>query len=80
VAWKDATRPASLVEILPGKHAWELRYTGLSLTAPEKVRFATGFERLERDWSTPPRGAGPSTATCAPAATLHVTASNSDAV
>jgi len=38
------------VEIAPGKSRVELRYTGLSLTAPEKVRFRYRLEGLEQTW------------------------------
>jgi ligand-binding sensor domain-containing protein/signal transduction histidine kinase len=40
----------AVVEIAPDKQRVELRYTGLSLTAPEKVRFRYRLERLEREW------------------------------
>ena len=40
----------SLLIIPPGKRYVELRYAGLSLTAPDKVRFRYRLEGLERDW------------------------------
>jgi signal transduction histidine kinase len=36
--------------IPPGKARFEFRYTGLSLTAPEKVRFKYKLDPLEEDW------------------------------
>jgi signal transduction histidine kinase/ligand-binding sensor domain-containing protein len=35
----------------PGSQRFEFRYTGLSFTAPEKVRFKYKLEGLEPDWS-----------------------------
>ncbi len=45
----DASPPAKL-EIPPGKQRFEFRYTGLSLVAPEKVRFKYRLDGLEPDW------------------------------
>jgi len=42
--------PAAPLQIPPGKHRFEIRYTGLSLIAPEKVRFKCRLEALESDW------------------------------
>jgi signal transduction histidine kinase/ligand-binding sensor domain-containing protein len=39
-----------VVEIAPDSERVELRYAGLSLTAPEKVRFRYRLEPLEREW------------------------------
>lgn len=53
---KTAERPlpslsgANRLEILPGRHRIEFRYTGLSLMAPEKVRFRYRLEGWEPDW------------------------------
>jgi ligand-binding sensor domain-containing protein/signal transduction histidine kinase len=44
-----ATEPASLT-IPPGKQRFEFHYTGLSYTAPEKVRFKYRLEGLEDHW------------------------------
>jgi signal transduction histidine kinase len=46
----EATAPASRLQIQPGKHRFEFRYTGLSLVAPEKVRFKYRLDKLESDW------------------------------
>jgi len=42
--------PAARLQIPPGKHRFEFRYTGLSLVAPEKVRFKYRLDGLESDW------------------------------
>ncbi len=39
-----------LVRIPPGRQRFELRYTGLSFAAPDKVRFKYRLEGLENDW------------------------------
>ena len=41
---------AARLRIQPGKHRFEFRYTGLSLVAPEKVRFKCRLDGLESDW------------------------------
>ncbi len=41
---------ASTLKIAPGKQRFEIRYTGLSFVAPEKVRFRYKLEGLEREW------------------------------
>jgi signal transduction histidine kinase len=41
---------ASAPQIPPGKQRLELRYTGLSFAAPDKVRFRHRLEGLESDW------------------------------
>lgn len=38
------------LKIPPGKHRIELRYTGFSFTAPERVRFRYKLEGLDSDW------------------------------
>jgi ligand-binding sensor domain-containing protein/signal transduction histidine kinase len=38
------------LRVPPGKHRIELRYTGLSFNAPERVRFRYRLERLDPDW------------------------------
>jgi ligand-binding sensor domain-containing protein/signal transduction histidine kinase len=49
-----ATNPpateAVTLRIPPGKHRIELRYTGLSFSAPERVRFRYRLEGLDPDW------------------------------
>jgi signal transduction histidine kinase/ligand-binding sensor domain-containing protein len=37
-------------QIQPGRHRLEFRFTGLSFTAPEKVRFKYRLEKLETEW------------------------------
>ena len=46
----DRSSPAARLQIPPGKHRLEFRYTGLSLVAPEKVRFKYQLDGLESDW------------------------------
>ena len=45
-----AVSDANRVTVPPGKHRLELRYTGISFTAPERVRFRYRLEGLETDW------------------------------
>ncbi|MEJ5237748.1 MAG: two-component regulator propeller domain-containing protein [Limisphaera sp.] len=42
---------AHAVRIPPGRHRLEFRYTGLSFTAPEKVRFRFRLAGVDRDWT-----------------------------
>ena len=46
----DGSSPARPLKIPPGSQRLEFRYTGLSLTAPLKVRFKYKLEGLEEDW------------------------------
>lgn len=41
------------LRIPPGKHRLELRYTGMSFNAPERVRFRYRLEGLDPDWVEP---------------------------
>lgn len=38
------------IEVRPGQNGLEIHYTGLSLTAPEKVRFRYKLEGHDKDW------------------------------
>jgi ligand-binding sensor domain-containing protein/signal transduction histidine kinase len=38
------------LQISPGRHRVEIRYTGLSFSAPERVRFRYRMENLDADW------------------------------
>jgi signal transduction histidine kinase len=38
-------------QIPPGRQRFEFRYTGLSFTVPEKVRFRVQLEGVEKDWT-----------------------------
>jgi ligand-binding sensor domain-containing protein/signal transduction histidine kinase len=38
------------LQVAPGKHRFEIHYTGLSFTAPDKVRFRYRLEGLEQEW------------------------------
>ena len=40
-----------LLQIPPGRHRIEFAYTGLSLVAPEKVRFKCRLDNLETEWA-----------------------------
>lgn len=42
--------PPGRLEIPPGRHRFEIRYTGLSFVVPEKVRFRHRLEALETEW------------------------------
>lgn len=42
--------PADKLVISPGRHRLEFLYTGLSLVAPEKVRFRYRLSGLDEDW------------------------------
>jgi signal transduction histidine kinase len=42
--------PDSPLRIAPGRHRYEFQFTGLSFTAPEKVRFRYRLEKLENEW------------------------------
>ncbi len=46
---RDGRRMQTL-EIPPGKHRLEFRFSGLSLVAPEKVRFRYRLSGLDADW------------------------------
>jgi signal transduction histidine kinase/ligand-binding sensor domain-containing protein len=41
---------SSPLQIPPGRHRFEFRYTGLSFAAPEKVHFKYRLQGLETDW------------------------------
>ncbi|MFL6333109.1 MAG: two-component regulator propeller domain-containing protein [Pyrinomonadaceae bacterium] len=45
-----ADSPQGPVEMRPGQSDLEIHYTGLSLVAPEKVRFRYKLEGYDRDW------------------------------
>jgi signal transduction histidine kinase len=40
----------NVMKIRPGRHRYEIHYTGLDFTAPERVRFRHRLEGLEEDW------------------------------
>lgn len=77
----SAAQPGEALEIAPGKHFLQFRYTGLSYAAPENVRFLWKLDGVNRDWQDAGTqraiGIGP----LAPGAyRLHVRAANSDGV
>jgi len=79
--FSQASPPARPVRIPPGRHQLEIRYTGLSFVAPDKVHFRYKLEGLESDW----KDAGPARVAeysyLPPAAyTFHLTACNNDEV
>ena len=46
----DGAFPAEPIEIGPGESRIEIKYTGLSFAAPEKVHFKRRLEGLEEEW------------------------------
>ena len=48
--FSPGAQPAAVLQIPPGPHRLEFRYTGLSFATPEQVRFRYRIEGLERDW------------------------------
>ena len=48
-ALPDSTTMSAL-RVPPGKHRLEFQYTGISLSAPERVRFRYRLEGLDSDW------------------------------
>ena len=49
-AEKASGSPARLLEIPPGKHQIEIRYTGLSLVSPDRVQFRYKMTGVDDDW------------------------------
>jgi len=49
-ASEDGAGTSPQLRIGPGKHRVELRYTGLRLESPEKLRFRYRMEGLDEDW------------------------------
>jgi len=47
---QTSVNPWRLVEVRPGGGDLEIHYTGLSLTAPEKVRFKYKLDGYDRNW------------------------------
>lgn len=45
------SQPGGSLQIPPGRHRFEFRYTGLSFVAPRKVSFKYRLQGLERDWT-----------------------------
>jgi ligand-binding sensor domain-containing protein/signal transduction histidine kinase len=73
-----STRP---LQVAPGKHRFEIHYTGLSFTAPDKVRFRYKLEGLEQDWKDAGTSRLREYSYLPPAAyTFRVTACNNDEV
>lgn len=44
------TAPTEYLRLSPGRHTLEIRYTGLSFDAPERVRFRYRLEGLDSGW------------------------------
>lgn len=77
----SSARPANPLRIPPGQHYFEFKFTALSFTAPDKVRFRWELRGGEK----PLRGAGPERSVTfshlpAGAYEFWVTASNNDGV
>jgi signal transduction histidine kinase/ligand-binding sensor domain-containing protein len=49
-AARDASAEPGEVRISPGQHRLEFRFTGMNLSAPERVRFRFRLEPLEAKW------------------------------
>lgn len=50
---EESTAPGkepNVLRIPPGRHMLELRYTGLSFTAPDRIRFRYQLEGMDSDW------------------------------
>jgi signal transduction histidine kinase len=47
---QDASADTASYNIPPGRHRFDFSYTGLSFTAPDKVRFRYRLDGLDRDW------------------------------
>jgi signal transduction histidine kinase/ligand-binding sensor domain-containing protein len=78
----NQTSPSSTpLKIPPGRDNFSLRYTGLSFTAPDKVRFKYRLEGLEREWMDAGTKRLVQYSYLAPGDyTFHVTACNNDEV
>jgi PAS domain S-box-containing protein len=50
LAGRTSFAPWAIVELPPGRGNLEIRYTALSLSAPEKVRFKYRLEGYDEDW------------------------------
>jgi len=69
------------VPIPPGRHSFEIRYTGLSFTSPDKVRFRHRLDGLEQEWQDAGTTRVAEYSYLPPAAyTFRVTACNNDEV
>ncbi len=42
--------PPAMLEVPPGKHQFEFRYTGLSLVSPDRIQFRYRLEGADADW------------------------------
>jgi PAS domain S-box-containing protein len=47
----SATAPPQVLTIPPGNHRVEIHYTGLTPSAPDKVRFRYRLESFDQDWT-----------------------------
>ena len=50
LAENGATNQAQRLTVAPGKQRFEFRYTGLSFSGPQNVRFKYQLEPLDKDW------------------------------
>ena len=75
----QAATSGSSVRIPPGRHRLEIRYTGLSFVAPDKVHFRYKLEGLESEWKDAGPGRVAEYTYLPPAAYIfHLTACNND--
>jgi signal transduction histidine kinase len=78
---KMAVTPHQMITIQPGQSDLEIHYAGLSLTAPEKVRFKYKLEGYDRDWvDAKDRRVAYYTQVAPGAYTFRVMAANNDGV
>ncbi|SPE57012.1 Histidine kinase [Verrucomicrobia bacterium] len=69
------------LQIAPGRQRFEFHYTGLSFTAPDKVRFKYKLEGLQQDWTDAGAERVANFSYLRPGPyTFHVTACNNDNV
>jgi signal transduction histidine kinase/ligand-binding sensor domain-containing protein len=50
---RAAAKPGAELEIEPGRHYVQFRFTGLSFAAPDAVRFRVKLDGVDKDWQTP---------------------------
>jgi ligand-binding sensor domain-containing protein/signal transduction histidine kinase/CheY-like chemotaxis protein/HPt (histidine-containing phosphotransfer) domain-containing protein len=77
---RPAIEPRGEVLLPPGTHRFEVRYTGLSLTDPERVRFRYRLQGFDRDWVETGNRTAVYTGLPPGGYTFQVASSNSDGV
>jgi ligand-binding sensor domain-containing protein/signal transduction histidine kinase len=78
---RRSTEQNTSLLIAPGKHRIEFRYAGLSLIAPQKVRYRYQLEGFDRNWVDAARERAASYTNLPPGKyRFHVAAANSDGI